>query len=170
MSSCSKLHFLDIRDLCLPREELAASLKVLQKPLWREQLYALMDEAEKIARPKVCWIESRPEFISGDELVLEGCKIHSRTLVMAFQKAMEWQDGLVFPFVATCGKELDEWYSNAPTGLPAFWAQAIAEYAMQLAVKTIETELKGKKGVLSRIEPGIPADWLLGSNSRKCTL
>lgn len=161
MSPATDTHFLEVRGLTLPREELASSLRVAAKPVWRAQLFELIDEAEKLACPKACYKCLHPEFLSDDEVKLGDQVLKSRTLTMAFQKAMEWQGGMLFPFAVTCGTELNDWAAAQQTGLPAYWAQEIAECAMQFAVNKLESVLKQEKGSLSRIEPGIPADWPL---------
>ncbi len=70
------------------------------------RLNHLVDKAQAIGRPKasykVAFIESRGD----DQVIIDGVMLTSRVLRVNLEKAHR-----VFPFVATCGLELEEWSS-----------------------------------------------------------
>ncbi len=97
----------------------------------------LVEEAQKIARPKALY---RPVFIEerDEEAVkVEGRWFRSRVLTVNLRLAYR-----IFLYVATCGKELDEWAKGLKEMLEAFWAEAIKETALRNAIKTVGIHLE----------------------------
>jgi hypothetical protein len=95
--------------------------------------------------------------MAGDDSVAIGRVLFtSRILRVNLEKA-----GVVFPFVATCGTELEEWSSGLSGTLHAFWAENVMLLALGSAVARLEALLKERLGVqeLSTMNPGSLPDW-----------
>lgn len=156
---------LKLPPLVLPREALAARLRVANSARKRDDLFAMIDTVESLARPAAYYRRVRPAFEGEDVVVLDGQRIQSPTLRKVLAGALPLADGseAVFPFAATCGQELTDWGSSQELGLRTYWAQVILEQAIQMVTRSLENELHTLRGdaELSTIEPGIPADWLL---------
>ena len=119
----------------------------------------ILDKARSIAKPKAAFSVA-PVRITGDESVeIGGVNFTSRVMTVNLENAC-----IVYPFVATCGVDLDEW-SNALSGtLQRFWADSIMLMALGCAVTHLEVYLKnriGKDTRLSSMNPGSIKDWPL---------
>lgn len=152
---------IDVRDVVFPREALAQRLRVAGNARREAELYAMIDGAEPLARPKAHCLRLEPR-IEGDDVFFGPHRMRSRTLARTLGQIVRREDGsgAAFPFLATCGRELAGWAALQPAGLHAYWAQILLDMALQFAVRELERRLRSMSpGVLSRIEPGIPADW-----------
>lgn len=140
----------------LPSQELASRLRVRDGSPQRSELEQMVREAEAIARPKamcgVAFIEERAE----DRVVVDGVQFSSRVLAVNLEPVNR-----VFPYVATCGIELDEWASSFDDVLERYWSEAIREAAMRVAFSEVERYLESTYGVTetSRMNPGSLEDW-----------
>ncbi|MGD2148279.1 MAG: vitamin B12 dependent-methionine synthase activation domain-containing protein, partial [Anaerolineae bacterium] len=67
----------------------------------------------------------------------------------------------IFPYVATCGTELDEWSGSIDDMLESYWADAIMEMALRVAMHTLSDHLEQRfrPGRMSRMSPGSLEDW-----------
>jgi hypothetical protein len=121
-----------------------------------EELGALAREAEGIARPKgfyrIAFIDAKDP----DGIVVEGVRFKSRVLRVNLDSAHR-----VFPFVATCGREMETWAEGKRDPLERFWAEAIKEAAVRVARERVEADLtlRYQPGSVSRMGPGSLADW-----------
>lgn len=140
------------------RAALAKRLRVRDGSAYLANLQRLVDEAEAIARPKtlykVAFIDNRGD----DCVVVDGVRLDSRVLSVNLKPVQR-----VFPYVATCGVELDAWASAQHDMLYKYWADAIKEIAVREAMQALfahmtETYDLGKMAVMS---PGSLDDWPL---------
>ncbi len=121
-----------------------------------EELLSLVAEAERIGRPKalyrLAFVDERGE----DYIVVEGVRFKSRILRVNLGESQR-----VFPYLVTCGVELEDWANQISDVLKQFWAGVIKEMAMRIAHTVMEEHLLGlyKPGKLSRMSPGSLADW-----------
>jgi len=122
------------------------------------RLNHLVDKAQAIGRPKasykVAFIESRGD----DQIIIDGVMLTSRVLRVNLEKAHR-----VFPFVATCGIELEEWSVSIDDMLERYWADVIKEMALRAALKHLNEHLVDhfQPGKISRMNPGSLPDWPL---------
>jgi hypothetical protein len=118
----------------------------------------LVSEAEIIAKPKALYIDSLIESKEDDGVLIDGLKLTSRVLRVNLEPAHH-----VFPFVATCGRELEEWASRIADPFKRYCAEAVKEMALRVAVKALEGHLVKNycEGSISRMGPGSLADWPL---------
>ncbi len=119
----------------------------------------LVGEAKALARPKAFYREAHVDSRGDDFLVADGVRLTSRVLRVNVGPA-----SCLFPFVASCGRELEEWSSSIEDSLHRYWADTIKEIALGSAAAALkrhitENRLPGKAATLS---PGAIDDWPLG--------
>ncbi|HQE93921.1 MAG TPA: vitamin B12 dependent-methionine synthase activation domain-containing protein [Anaerolineae bacterium] len=122
------------------------------------ELRRLRDEAESIARPKALYKVAFIDAKGDDNVVVDGIKLTSRVLRVNLENVHR-----VFPYVATCGVELDQWAHAQDDMLFQYWADVIKEMAMRVALQALDESITadyepGKTAVMS---PGSLADWPL---------
>jgi hypothetical protein len=121
-----------------------------------EKLERIVRDALAIARPKalyrVAFIDSK-----GDEhTIVEGITLNSRVLRVNLEQAHR-----VFPFVSTCGRELDEWSDSIDDMLQSYWADTIKEMALRTATQALNRDLEERfrPGRTAQMNPGSLPDW-----------
>ena len=118
----------------------------------------LIEIARPIAKPKAIYEVSYVDNKNEDSLDIGGVRFTSRVLRVNLDKV-----GRVFPYVVTCGGELDE--IDIPSGdfLKSYYLDQIKETVVILARGYFEDYLKGNYalGQISRMAPGAGAgdDW-----------
>jgi len=111
----------------------------------------LIEAVAPAMRPKaiyeVCYIQYR----NYDTVDIGGITFTSRVLRVNLDKVER-----VFPYVATCGKELDEIVTPSDDLLRQFWFDSIKEMALDAMIKYLTNHLKEKYalGELSKMSPG----------------
>jgi hypothetical protein len=127
------------------------------------ELVRLAQAAQAIGRPKamykVAYIESKGE----DTIATDGVVFTSRVLRVNLEQAHK-----VFPYVVTCGLELEEWAHSIKDVLQRFWAEAVNEWALRSASQFLEKHLveQYELGQISTMHPGSLADWPLQEQRR----
>jgi len=118
----------------------------------------LWQQAQELVRPKalyrLAYIEER-----GDDFVwVNGIRLTSRILAVNLKEAQR-----VFPFIVTCGSEIEAWAAGVEGFLGKFWADAIMEEALSVAYKYLEDHLIQvyQPGHTSIMNPGSLEDWPL---------
>ena len=116
----------------------------------------LLETARPIARPKAVYEVGYVENKSEDSLDIGGIRFTSRLLRANLDKITR-----VFPYVATCGRELDEIAIPSPDFIPRYCLDVIKEMALRSAISYLESHLKRSYalGVVSRMNPGSLASW-----------
>ena len=117
---------------------------------------AMVREAQGLGRPKVLYREVYVDSKADDSVVIDGVPFTSRVLRVNLDEAHR-----VFPFVVTCGIELDEWSAGYTDLLERFWADAIKEAALGLACSALGEHLNRtfQPGKTSTMNPGSLEDW-----------
>ena len=122
------------------------------------RLERIAADAQAIAKPKavykVAFIESKGE----DYVVADGITLTSRVLRVNLEEVHR-----VFLYVATCGREMDEWSSSTDDMLESYWADKIKEMALRSARQMLTEHLQDRfrLGHMSRMNPGSLSDWPL---------
>jgi len=143
-------------ELDLP--SLMATLRIEAGSSLAEALVHRSNEALTIARPKamygLAFIESRGD----DHVIIEAIKFSSRVLRVNLDPVNR-----VFPFVATCGTELDEWASSIDDFLHRYWADRITELALRTALQALQDRIQTQFGLrgISSMNPCSLEDWPL---------
>ncbi len=115
-------------------------------------------DAERIGRPRVMY---RPAGVDGHgeaELVIDGVAFASRVLAVNLRPAHQ-----VFPFVLSCGAELQAWSERLTDPLAGFWAETIKEFSLGSAMACFLAHVEGAfhVGASSVMNPGSLPDWPL---------
>ncbi len=122
----------------------------------------IFEGARAVARPKAAFCVAEVNE-RGDTCVdIGGVLFESSILRINLEKSP-----VVFPFVATCGKELDEFAGALGGALHRYWADTIQMLALGTAVNMLEEHLKGRvsPAELSCMNPGSLEDWPLQQQS-----
>mgnify|MGYP001812327420 CR=1 FL=1 len=128
---------------------------ILEQPAWRIDLAQLKKQlglregdsyaaeaevmaarAEAVGRPKAMYKASRIESRGEDHVVIEGRTFKSRVLAVNLKEVHR-----VFPFVATCGVELEDWSSTFTSVLEKFWADAIKGLALGASILALHEHI-----------------------------
>ncbi len=118
----------------------------------------MLDIARPIAKPKAVFDVAYIENKNDDSMEIGGVKFNSRVLRINLDKVER-----VFPYVVTCGRELDEIDIPSTDFIKGYFLDQIKETAVVLARQYVEGYLKKRYalGQLSRMAPGAGAgdDW-----------
>ena len=116
----------------------------------------LLDTARKVVNPKAVYELSYVDNKNGDSLHISGIKFTSRVLRVNLD-----QIGRVFPYVVTCGREIDEITIPENDVMQAFLLDAIKEVALHSAFRYLKEHLiqNYALGQTSTMSPGSLEDW-----------
>jgi len=120
------------------------------------EIKRLADEAQALGKPKALYKAVYIEHKGDDYVVINGVRLTSRVLRVNLDQAYR-----VFPFVATCGTELEDWANSIGDILQRFWAVTIQEVALRAAMKAMNEHLTQhyRPGRTSAMSPGSLEDW-----------
>lgn len=141
------------------RLEIPPLLKEMRAKEGSEQageIARLVGEAQAVGRPRVLYKTAFVESKGDDEVTIEGVTLRSRVLRVNLEQAHR-----VFPYVATCGPELDGWAKPIDDMLLNYYADVIKEKALRVALKFLDRHLAKtyRLGHVSRMSPGSLTDW-----------
>jgi len=118
----------------------------------------MLEIARPIAKPKAIYDVAYGDNKSGDSLEIGGVKFTSRVLRINLEQVER-----VFPYVVTCGRELDEIDIPASDFIKGYYLDQIKETAVILARQYLEDSLikQYALGQVSKMAPGAGAgdDW-----------
>ncbi|NWF55069.1 MAG: vitamin B12 dependent methionine synthase [Syntrophaceae bacterium] len=140
------------------RDALKKNLRIKEGTEMVGKLERMVREAENLARPKVCFRVAYVESKGDDHLMIEGVQFTSRVLRVNLDKVYR-----IFPYVATCGLELEEWSKSVEGILEQFWAEEIKVLAVRGTIRYLQDYLTDRyqPGPMSRMNPGSLPDWPL---------
>lgn len=124
-----------------------------------EELQQAAREAESVARPKGIYRLCAVRHTGEDSVTLDGISFTSRVLRVNLEGAHR-----AFPFLATCGSELEAWSRAMEDPLQAFWADIMKEMALHQAITALGNSLveKYQPGKRAVMNPGSLPDWPIG--------
>lgn len=137
-------------------EILRKKLHLKEESSFYEEVAKLAAEAEGIARPKGLYKSSLVEEKGEDFVTIEGIKFTSKIL----RKNID-ENYMVFPFVATCGIEIEEWSKQFDDYFTIFCVDTIKEMALQNARQALMSHIDGVFNLnhASNMNPGSLPDW-----------
>jgi hypothetical protein len=153
------LVILDNIALDIDVDALRAELSVgHERPMLSSALDKIVAESLEVARPKTAYRLVTFETSDDDTVMIEGTPVKSRVLSYHLDDVYR-----VFPFVATCGRELAEWASTKTDMLEQFWADAILDRALTCAGTHFAKHLELRFGLerIGIMTPGSLPDWPL---------
>ncbi len=120
------------------------------------ELECLAKEAQAIAKPRACFRQTFIEKRDGYQVIVEDVPLTSRILAVNLEQVHR-----IFPFVATCGLELETWAAGFNDALQRFWAESIKEIALSAAVEAFNKTLIGLYDLRRScsMNPGSLEDW-----------
>jgi hypothetical protein len=115
------------------------------------QIEALVRSAQKVVRPKAVYASSGVEIVNRSTVRLAGAVFRSRVLRVLLEKMSR-----AFPFICTCGSELDRIELPAGDIMMPFWLDSIKEMALRAALDHLKGHVQGKHGFdqVSSMSPG----------------
>jgi hypothetical protein len=148
-------------------QSIAQQLRVEEAGEDYERLKVMVIEAQTIAKPKaffkVSYIDERGE----DYVVIEGVRFNSKILAVNLEGVHR-----IYPFVATCGAELQKWSAGFEDIVENFWADHLKEVYLRSALKSlyenIQNSFKLKK--IAVMNPGSLQDWPLTEQKKLFTI
>jgi len=147
--------------------QLISALKLTEGSAEANEAMQLFKEACAIARPKAVYVESYVESRTVDTVVIDGISFSSRLLSTNTESVHR-----LFPFIATCGTEIDQWANSITDPLKAYFADMIMQLALKAAVNELIKHLKEKRlhGELSCMNPGSLEDWPISEQKKLFSL
>lgn len=139
---------------------LMTKLRMRQDSSHANMLRELILQAEEVAKPKglydLAFIEARGD----DWVMINDIQFNSRILCVNLNGVQR-----IFPYVVTCGIELEQWSVSLDDFLIRFWADAIKEYALHYASETLKNHIieRFNPGLLSSMNPGSLGDFPLSA-------
>ena len=145
------------------REQLFRRLRMEDGNEDAQSVLSLAEEAEDIGKPKGMYVESYIDEKGADYVVVNGIAFQSRILRVNLEQAFK-----VFPFLATCGKELEKWSESLDDMLMRYWADVIKEMVLGSGVIFLLGKLKEDTGLkhVSAMNPGSLEDWPLSEQGK----
>ncbi len=120
------------------------------------ELDCLLADAFRLAHPRAMYQLASVSGRGEDWVEIEGRRFDSRVLRVNLSEAER-----VFPYLATCGPELQEWADGIEDMLLRFYAEAIKEAALYCAIRALDADLEQRyrPGKTSVMSPGSLKDW-----------
>jgi hypothetical protein len=135
---------------------LSRELYIKERTSYFEDLGHLIREAQKIGKPKALYKLSFIEAKEDSHVVVDDVILRSRVLRVNLEEVHR-----VFPYVATCGIELEEWSNGFENTLMRYWAEEIKKAALRIAIDFMERDIleRFQPGTIASISPGSLEDW-----------
>lgn len=120
-------------------------------PSHREAVERLLADAMERVRPKAVYRVSYVRSREGRSLELDGVRFESRVLSENLATVER-----VFPYIATCGTELEDGLRDGADILTSFWLDVFKEMALEAAVQRLREVLRERfaLGGFSSMNPG----------------
>jgi hypothetical protein len=149
---------LDHIPLQIDRSELVERLHLKPGSPYLQELEDLAEQAGSLARPKAAYHLSFIDSSGPDTIVVDGITFTSRVLRANLGNAQR-----VFPYLVTCGTEIEAWADAIQDPLLRFWADAIMEVALACAGYALHDHIDRtyQPGPLASMNPGSLEDWPL---------
>jgi hypothetical protein len=137
-------------------ESLVKQVRVKKGTRYFDDLESLWRQAQNIAVPKALYKPAFIEPVGKDLVVVDGTPLKSRVLQVNLKNSHR-----VFPFVATCGKELNNWAKSLKDILHAYFAETIKQMALTAAIQHLDAHVRENfsTGKISFMTPGSLEDW-----------
>jgi hypothetical protein len=152
------LQHLSVTGWQLPFEELASRVRLDLCPDCEPDLLRLAQAAKEAARPRAVWRRAAGiSVLDTEKVAVSGIEFRSSMLAHNLEGAT-----CVWPYLASCGPELDELASRPELAtvfedpLAEFWLDCIKALALDVAFETLRTAVLAQagEGRLSTMNPG----------------
>ena len=121
-----------------------------------ERLKALAREAEIIGRPKALFKMSYVQDRGDDYVIVDGIKLTSRVLRINLDEKYR-----VFPYIVTCGTEIEQWSKTIKDFMESYWVDGMKEMALAEATRELYRRIEQDyhPGSVASMNPGSLEDW-----------
>jgi len=151
------MEVLDSIPVILDPEEVLRRLRIrkLSKGI-EETVQELIEIVRPVAKPKAIYEVSYVDNKDGDSLSIGGVRFTSRVLRVNLDKV-----GRVFPYVVTCGRELDEITVPSSDFMKCYYLDTIKGIVLRSANNYLKDYLERNYAIpqLSSMSPGRLEDW-----------
>jgi len=122
----------------------------------QEKIRRLVEKARSVARPRVLFREACVSECDEDKVEIDGVVFTSRLLKKNLEGVKK-----VFPYLATCGRELDQLKPSDGDPAETFLFDAVKELAVLSAHNFLGEYLRQRYGLFKKahMNPGSLADW-----------
>jgi hypothetical protein len=147
---------------CIPFQpdlgELLETLRIQVDTSREAEFIEFFEQVRPIVHPKVVYKVAFIEEKGEAHVVIDGVRFASRVLRVNLDPVHR-----VFPYVVTCGMELEDWQNTLDDFLLRFWADAIKASALECAFQAFDQHLNAmyQPGPVSMMNPGSLEDWPL---------
>lgn len=167
MASAGEMIVLDAIPFEADERGVLAALNLERDAPFAGEALALARQAAPVARPKGIYKLSAVEAIDEHTVALDGVRFSSRVLRVNLDGRAR-----AFPFVATCGVELETWSQCHKDPMHMFWADKIKELALRRAIEALGQHLAARfrPGQRATMNPGSLEDWPVSEQPRLFSL
>ena len=133
-------------------------LRVPKQGRYRERFHEMLGQAIEIGRPKGAFGLAVVDGNGPDFIQIEGITFTSRIMNAYLEQGQP-----TYPYLLTCGRELEEWSLGLPDTLERFWADQIKKSALLGVADRVKAGIDAlsEAGPTSGMSPGELADWPL---------
>jgi hypothetical protein len=137
-------------------EELMEKLHVKQDREYFTRAQEMAAEAQSLAKPKAVYKEAYVDCKGDNFVVIDGVKFTSRIMRVNMEETFR-----AFPYVATCGTEVESWSKQYTDLLDSYFADTIKEMFLRVASREVETciDRQYALGHAVSMNPGSLAEW-----------
>jgi hypothetical protein len=134
---------------------------------YQPRVLDLARQAQAVGRPRAMYRTAYIESRTDNTVTVESITFTSRVLAVNLQETHR-----VFPFVATCGREMEAWAAPIQDMLERFWAETLMEMAVHTAGTALSKHIADRVvfGPIGTMDPGSLKDWPLEQQRELFTL
>ncbi len=139
-------------------EGLTKTLRLKEGSRQLEKLKSMVAEAQSVGKPKAFYREAFVDSKGDDYVIIDGIRFSSRVMRVNLDPVYR-----VFPYVATCGLEMEEWSRKFEDILEKYYADVLKEAVLRMGFRRLSEHVVEQTGIphLARMNPGSLADWPL---------
>ncbi len=118
-------------------DSILSDVRLDRESAYAKELIEFIEHAKTVAAPKAAYLSALPQKTSDTTLDVDGVIFESRTLVSQIDFSKPF-----FPFIATCGRELDQHLCPEPDDiLKIFWLDTIKERILRQCTAYLKKQL-----------------------------
>jgi hypothetical protein len=135
----------------LNRDDIKAQLAVKPGTKAEARLEKILDDVQRIARPKAIYRIAYVEALGDDSVTVEDAVFHSQVMRLHLEETRR-----IFPFVATCGIEVESTPIDQEDFLEAYWLKMIGLSLVRVSMEYLQQTIQEQYllGNLSAMNPG----------------
>ena len=156
MSESLTAHILDEISFEPDLPRLMKRLRIKEGSASHAELLQMIETAQSIARPKAFFLLGYVTDRGEDWVSIAGVRFNSRVLRVNLEGSYR-----VFPYLATCGQELQEWAEGIDDMLVSFWSEAVKVAELFCDIRALDDHLEAcyQPGEMASMSPGSLVDW-----------